>query len=137
MTSLINFSQNEIIIENATILENSNVSYTIRRYQNREGDDDKIFQTNIDEILNKTKYILNDDDLFMSEDFIKQDVSPHQIKPLHIKDTDIKKPDEKEPNLIKFIIDKFSAKTRKRSTVLINTESDTKNLTYKSIISKD
>jgi hypothetical protein len=117
MTSLINFNQNEIIIENATILDNKNVAYTIRRYTNNQ-QDDKTFQSNVDDILKKTKYIINDYD-FLDEnnDYKKLDMpKPLGIQPYHIKEIEIKKPEEKEPNLIKFFFDKFSKKSRKNST---------------------
>ena len=128
MTSLININQNEIIIENATILENKNVAYTIRRYTNKQ-QDDEAFQSNVDEILKKTKYLINDEDLLDdNEDYKKVDVSkPLGIQPHHIKEIEIKKPEEKEPNLVKFFIDKFSRKSRKNSSTppsqLINDDS--------------
>ena len=61
MTSLVAFNQNEITIENATILENKNVAYSIRKYKKNETDDTK-FQESVDDILKKTNFLIKVDE---------------------------------------------------------------------------
>ena len=120
MTSLVAFNQNEITIENATILENKNVAYSIRKYKKNETDDTK-FQESVDDILKKTNFLIKvdeDEEMYFAdeeeeEDYKVKNLNPLRISPQHIRDCDIKKPEGKEPSIIKLIVNKFSSKFNK------------------------
>lgn len=117
MASMININENEIIIENAKIVNNDSkkqiVVYSRRKYETDLKEN--LDNINLNDITNNCVIV---DNVHYNMDYELKYASNCGIQPHRIKDVDIVKPNEKQPNLWKLLINKLIASKTSSKTDL-------------------